>query len=150
MPFPLRSIRRTAAALFCLGLGLLAPRVSAQIPQVAPGQQLPTPDQARDALQNQPQMVERLRQRLLESGLTPDQVRARLRASGYPEDLLDAYLMGADTTRRVRPGPRTLEAVQSLGILSEAETDSLRIQDSVLTVSDSLQQVLDSPTERRP
>ncbi|HKP50058.1 MAG TPA: SLBB domain-containing protein, partial [Gemmatimonadales bacterium] len=144
MPFPLRSIRRTAAALVCLGLGLLAPRLSAQIPQVGPGQQLPTPDQARDALQNQPQVVERLRQRLLESGLTPDQVRARLRASGYPEDLLDAYLMGADTTRRVRPGPRTLEAVQSLGILSEAETDSLRIQDSVLAVSDSLQQVLDS------
>src|SRR6188472_3011633 len=141
MPFPLRSIRRTAMALVCLGLGLLASRVSAQIPQVAPGQQLPTPDQARDALQNQPQMVERLRQRLLESGLTPDQVRARLRASGYPEDLLDAYLMGADTTRRVRPGPRTLEAVQSLGILSEAETDSLRIQDSVLTVSDSLKLV---------
>ncbi len=144
MPFPLRSVWRTAAALVCLGLGPVVPRLSAQIPQVAPGQQLPTPDQARDALQNQPQLVERLRQRLLESGLTPDQVRARLRASGYPENLLDEYLMGADTTRRVRPGPRTLEAVQTLGILSEQETDSLRIQDSVLTVSDSLQQVLDS------
>ncbi|HKG34570.1 MAG TPA: SLBB domain-containing protein, partial [Gemmatimonadales bacterium] len=144
MPFPLRPVRRIAGALACLGLGLLAPRLSAQIPQVGPGQQLPTPDQARDALQNQPQVVERLRQRLLESGLTPDQVRARLRASGYPETLLDDYLMGADTTRRVRPGPRTLEAVQSLGILSEQETDSLRIQDSVLAVSDSLQQVLDS------
>src|SRR6476620_9668889 len=144
MPFPLRSLWRTAAALVCLGLGVVVPRLSAQIPQVAPGQQLPTRDQARDALQNQPQLVERLRQRLLESGLTPDQVRARLRASGYPENLLDDYLMGADTTRRVRPGPRTLEAVQTLGILSEQETDSLRIQDSVLTVSDSLQQVLDS------
>jgi len=144
MPFAIGSVRRTAAALACLGLGLLAPRLRAQIPQVAPGQQLPTPDQAREALQNQPQMVERLRQRLLESGLTPDQVRSRLRASGYPENLLDDYLMGADTTRRVRPGPRTMEAVQSLGILSEQETDSLRIQDSVLTVSDSLQQILDS------
>src|SRR3954471_16904407 len=144
MPFAIGSVRRTAAALACLGLGLLAPRLRAQIPQVAPGQQLPTPDQAREALQNQPQMVERLRQRLLESGLTPDQVRARLRASGYPENLLDEYLMGADTTRRVRAGPRTLEAVQSLGILSEQETDSLRMQDSALAVSDSLQQVLDS------
>ncbi len=143
MPFPLRSVRRTAGALACLGLGLLTPRLSAQIPQVPPGQQLPTPDQARDALQN-PQVVERLRQKLLESGLTPDQVRARLRASGYPENMLDDYLMGADTTRRVRPGPRTLDAVQSLGILSEQETDSLRIQDSTLAVSDSLQQVLDS------
>src|SRR4051812_21994376 len=146
MPFPLRSVLRTAGALAfaCLGLGLLAPRVNAQIPQIPPGQALPTPDQARDALRTQPQMVERLRQSLLESGLTPDQVRARLRASGYPENLLDDYLMGADTTRRVRPGPRTLEAVQSLGILSEQETDSLRIQDSASAVSDSLQQVLDS------
>ena len=143
MPFPLRSVRRTAGALACLGLGLLTPRLSAQIPQVPPGQQLPTPDQARDALQN-PQVVERLRRKLLESGLTPDQVRARLRASGYPENMLDDYLMGADTTRRVRPGPSTLDAVQSLGILSEQETDSLRIQDSTLAVSDSLQQVLDS------
>src|SRR3954454_14164328 len=144
MPFPLKSVRRTAAALVCLGLGLLAPRLSAQIPQVGPGQQLPTPDQAREALQNQPQMVERLRQRLLESGLTPDQVRSRLRAAGYPDNLLDDYLVGADTTRRVRPGPHTLDAVQSLGILSEQETDSLRTQDSTLAVSDSIQHILDS------
>jgi polysaccharide biosynthesis/export protein len=144
MPFTLRSVRRTAGTLVGLGLGFFTPRLNAQIPQVPPGQQLPTPDQAREALQNQPQLVERLRQRLLESGLTPDQVRARLRASGYPENLLDEYLMGADTTRRVRPGPRTLEAVQTLGILSDQETDSLRIQDSVLAISDSLQQVLDS------
>ncbi|HEY9014772.1 MAG TPA: SLBB domain-containing protein, partial [Gemmatimonadales bacterium] len=109
-----------------------------------PGQQLPTPDQARNALQNQPEMVERLRQRLLESGLTPDQVRARLRAAGYPENLLDDYLMGADTTRRVRPGPKTLEAVQTLGILSEQESDSLQAQDSMMAVSDSVQQILDS------
>ena len=126
-----------------VGSGLAVPRAAAQIPQVPPGQQLPTPDQAREALQN-PQVVERLRQRLLESGLTPDQVRARLRAAGYPETLLDDYLMGADTTRRVRPGPRTLDAVRSLGILSEQETDSLQIQDSTAVTSDSLQQVLDS------
>src|SRR5919107_3684416 len=144
MPFPLRSLWRTAGAVACLGLGVLVPSAGAQIPQVPPGQQLPTPDQAREALQNQPQVVERLRQRLLESGLTPDQVRARLRAAGYPENLLDDYLMGADTTRRVRPGPRTLDAVRSLGILSEQESDSLRVQDSTLAVSDSLQRVLDS------
>src|SRR4051812_50023156 len=120
MPFPLNFVRRTAAALLCLGLGLLAPRLNAQIPQVAPGQQLPTPAQAREALQNQPQLVERLRQRLLESGLTPDQVRARLRASRYPEDLLDSYLMGADTTRRGPPGPRALGGGGSPGIRGPA------------------------------
>src|SRR5215210_1930405 len=144
MTCPLRFVRHTAGALACLGVLLFTSRLSAQIPQVQPGQQLPTPGQAREALQNQPHMVERLRQRLLESGMTPDLVRARLRASGYPDDLLDDYLMGADTTRRVRPGPRTLDAVQSLGILSEQESDSLRGQDSTLAVSDSIQQILDS------
>jgi protein involved in polysaccharide export with SLBB domain len=44
----------------------------------------------------------------------------------------------------VRPGPRTLDAVRSLGILSEQETDSLQVQDSTAVTSDSLQQVLDS------
>src|SRR3954470_2250552 len=120
------------------------PRLAAQIPQVQPGQQLPTPDQARDALQNQPELVQQLRQRLLSSGLTPDQVRQRLRAAGYPETLLDDYMPGADTTKTSRPGPRTLDAVRALGILSDTEADSLQLQDSLLTVSDSLQQVLDS------
>jgi protein involved in polysaccharide export with SLBB domain len=126
---------------------VLAPLVSpllAQIPQVQPGQQLPTPEQAKQALQNQPELVEQLRQRLQLSGLTPDQVRSRLRAAGYPEDLLDQYLPGADTTQMVRPGPRTLDAVRALGILSDVEVDSLSKQDSVLQVSDSLQLVLDS------
>jgi polysaccharide export outer membrane protein len=118
--------------------------LAAQIPQVQPGQQLPTPDQARDALQNQPQLVQQLRQRLLSSGLTPDQVRQRLRAAGYPETLLDDYMPGADTTKFSRPGPRTLDAVRALGILSDTEADSLELQDSLLTVSDSLQAVIDS------
>jgi polysaccharide export outer membrane protein len=135
---------RAAVALASIASSVLAPQLAAQIPQVPPGQQLPTPDQAREALQNQPELVDRLRRRLLESGLTPDQVRARLRAAGYAETLLDDYLVGADTTRKVRPGPRTLDAVRALGILSEQETDSLRVQDSTLAVSDSLQQVLDS------
>jgi polysaccharide export outer membrane protein len=119
-------------------------RVQAQIPQVQPGQQLPTPEQAQEALQNQPQLVQQLRQRLLQSGLTPDQVRSRLRAAGYPETLLDEYLPGADTTRITRPGPRTIDAIKSLGILSDLEADSLQQQDSMLVVSDSVQQVLDS------
>src|SRR5919107_321131 len=143
MLFPLRSLWRIAGAVACLGLAVV-PRAGAQIPQVPPGQNLPTAEQARRALQSQPDLVRQLRQRLLDSGLTPDQVRARLRAAGYPDNLLDEYLMGADTTRRVRPGPRTLDAVRSLGILSEQETDSLRVQDSTLAVSDSLQRVLDS------
>ncbi len=138
------SVRGSLLALAVLCLGSILP-VVAQVPtQVQPGQGIPSPDQAREMLRNQPQLVEQLRQRLAQSGLTPDQIRARLRASGYPESTLDEYLQGADTTRRVRPGRQTLEAVRSLGILSEAQTDSLQLQDSVMVLSDSVQAVLDS------
>jgi polysaccharide export outer membrane protein len=138
------TFRRAGVAAWLLGLAALTPqRLTAQIPGQIPPGQLPTPDQARVALQN-PEIVKRLRQELLQSGLTPDQVRDRLRAAGYPETLLDDYLPGADTTRAVRPGGRTLEAIRALGILSAVEADSLQAQDSLLVMSDSLQQLLDS------
>ena len=135
--------RAGATTLLLVAIALVPPILAAQVPQLPPGQQRPTPDQARAALQN-PELVRQLRQRLQQSGLTPDQIRSRLRAEGYPDSLLDDYLMGADTTRLVRPGARTLDAVRALGILSEAEADSLQVQDSLLVVSDSLQQLLDS------
>ncbi len=119
--------------------------LAAQVPvQVRPGQQLPSPDQARQMLQNQPDMVRQLREKLAQSGLSEDQIRARLRAAGYPESFLNDYLAGADTTLAVRPGPRTLDAVQALGILSPQELDSLQLTDSMYAVSDSVRQVLDS------
>jgi protein involved in polysaccharide export with SLBB domain len=139
-----RSFRRPALLLSLL-LASLPALGSAQVPvQVRPGQKLPSPDQARDMLQNQPDLVRQLRQRLQESGLTDDQIRARLRAAGYPETFLDQYLSGADTSLGVRPGPRTLDAVTALGILSPQELDSLQVSDSAFAMSDSLRQVLDS------
>src|SRR5918995_995778 len=133
-----------------LGVSTAAATVlRAQVPQVPRGQNLPTAEQARRALQNQPELVAQLRQRLLQSGLTPDQVRSRLRAAGYPENMLDQYLTGADTTRAVRPGQRDLEAVSALGLLSVAELDSLEVKDSTMEVSDSMQLVLDSLRLRR-
>jgi len=95
-------------------------------------------------LRNQPALVEQLRQRLDQSGLTPDQVRARLRAAGYPETLLDQYLPGADSTQPASIGPRTLDAVQALGVLSAREADSLHQTDSIRVLSDSLRDLLDS------
>ncbi|HEU5041052.1 MAG TPA: SLBB domain-containing protein [Gemmatimonadales bacterium] len=132
---------RLALSLLLLFLGL-AGGLAGQEPTV--GGQRPTPDQARDLLRNQPGIVEQLRQRLQQSGLSPDQVRARLRAAGYPESMLDEYLPGADTTRQVRPGARTLDAVRALGILSPEQADSLQVSDSLYQVSDSLRRVLDS------
>jgi polysaccharide export outer membrane protein len=143
MPWLSRLLLPTVAAA---GLTLVSavPPLWAQIPQLPSGQQAPTADQAREALLSQPALVEQLRKKLQESGLTPDQVRSRLRAAGYPENMLDEYLTGADTTKAVRPNPHTLEAVRSLGVLSESEADSLQLQDSALVVSDSLQRVIDS------
>jgi polysaccharide export outer membrane protein len=139
-----RLLPRAVVTTLLLAATALTPAVlPAQVPQVSPGQQLPTPDQARAAMQN-PELVRQLRQKLQQSGLTPDQVRSRLRAAGYPDALLDDFLTGADTTRVVRPGERTLEAVRALGFLSAAEADSLQAQDSLLTISDSLAHLLDS------
>ncbi|MBA2457972.1 MAG: SLBB domain-containing protein [Gemmatimonadales bacterium] len=124
---------------------MLATGLSAQVPiQVPPGQRLPTADDAQDLLRNQPGLVDQLRQKLAQSGLSEDQIHSRLRAAGYPEGLLDEYLPGADTTLDVRPGQRTLDAVQALGILSPEEADSLQVSDSLFQVSDSLRQILDS------
>ena len=38
----------------------------------------------------------------------------------------------------------TIDAVRALGILSDAEADSLQSQDSTQQISDSLQQIIDS------
>src|SRR5262245_8321226 len=123
--------RRAALLLGLLFVLPVAPSL-AQVPVPArPGQALPSPDQAKQMLQNQPGLVDQLRQRISQSGLTPDQVRSRLRALGYPEDLLDQYLQGADTTAAVRPGAGTLDAVRALGILSPQEADSLGLGDSL-------------------
>jgi polysaccharide export outer membrane protein len=132
--------RRAAATI----AGLVLVYAVRPLPAQVPAGQMPTPDQAQQLLQSQPGLVEQLRQRLQLSGLTPDQVRARLRAAGYPENLLDAYLAGSDSTRMATQGPRTLGAVRALGILSDAEADSLQSLDSTRVISDSLQQVLDS------
>jgi polysaccharide biosynthesis/export protein len=133
------------AAILGLELTVGIARAGAQIPtQVQPGQQLPSQDQAQDLLRNRPDLVEQLRQRLAASGLTPDQIRSRLRAAGYSETLLDAYMSGTDTTSVTRPGPQTFDAARALGLLSDSEADSLAAQDSTRAISDSLRQVLDS------
>jgi polysaccharide export outer membrane protein len=120
----------------------------AQVPDQLPTGQLPTTDSARALLRN-PAVVEQLRRSLGTSGLTPDQIRTRLRAAGYPENLLDEYIAGADTTREVRPGPRTFDAVRALGVVSDEQLDSLRLRDSVRVLSDSLQLIVDSLTDLR-
>lgn len=89
--------------------------------------QRPTADQARTLLETRPDLVAQLRARLLASGLTPDQVRARLRAEGYPENLLDPYLpSGMATAADSVPSAAVFDAIRALGVLDSAEVDSLQ------------------------
>jgi polysaccharide export outer membrane protein len=114
--------------------------------------QNPSPAQAQQMLQSNPALVQQLRQKIMTSGLTPDQVRARLRAEGYPENLLDAYLSGstgvADSTATTED---VFNAIGQLGIADTTEIDLLRcgINTDTLTVPDTLPSGLVDTTANR-
>lgn len=105
------------AASFLSALPLVG---TAQVPTTRP-----TPDQARVLLQTRPDLVAQLRQRFATSGMTRDQVHARLRAEGYPEDLLDAYLPGA-TGEGPQPSDSVFSAVLALGITDSLDVSTLQ------------------------
>jgi protein involved in polysaccharide export with SLBB domain len=91
-------------------------------------------------------MGEQIRQAIQQSGMTPDQIRARLRAAGYPENLIDQY-MQQGTPGQAAPNPtqQMLQAVSALGLGGfGAVSDTLAARrDSIfLSRSDSL--LLDS------
>src|SRR2546426_2010796 len=91
----------------------LAPRVV--------GAQNPPPSQSQAALQQaiqqQPGLADVLRQRIGQSGLTAEQIRARLQASGYPPTLLDAYIGAAQPGQATSvPSAQELGAIQALGL----------------------------------
>lgn len=93
---------------------LLAALLLVASPSIARSQR-PNPEQAAAILQTRPDLAAQVRQRLLNSGLTPDQVRARLQAEGYPSTLLDAY-MGAAVDSTSAPGSDVLAAMRLLGL----------------------------------
>ncbi|PYP13411.1 MAG: hypothetical protein DMD54_16805, partial [Gemmatimonadetes bacterium] len=92
---------RVALALSLCALAVVGSNASGQV----------TPGQMQQAMQN-PDVI---RQRLMESGLSADQIRSRLRASGYPENLLDPYLGSGSVPAGVQPGTAELSAIQALG-----------------------------------
>jgi polysaccharide export outer membrane protein len=104
--------------------------------------QNPSPAQAQQMLQSNPALLQQLRQRILTSGLTPEQVRARLKAEGYPENLLDAYLPGSGAGAADTPAPNddVYSAITRLGIADTAEVDLIRcgITEEDLIVADTL------------
>src|SRR4051812_39866284 len=92
----------------------------------AQAQAIPKPAQAQQMLQNDPTLIARLQQMMQNSGLTPDQIRARLRAQGYPEALLDQYLPGTVRSDSAStPGDEVFAAMRALGIADSASVDSL-------------------------
>jgi len=110
---------------------LLAASLVFATPALADGQVRPTPDQAKQVLATRPDLVAQLKQRIMTSGMTPDQVRARLRAEGYPPDLLDAYLSdasGADSS--AVPTSDVFAAIVSLGVADSSDLAKLRLADS--------------------
>ena len=114
----------TAAALF-----VCATPAAAQLPAGRP-----SAADAAAALQGNPDLGRQLQQRLQQSGLTPDQVKARLRAQGYSESLLDQYLPGGSGGsgggRRSGAASPTasqlIEAMEILGLADGDEIDQLR------------------------
>jgi protein involved in polysaccharide export with SLBB domain len=113
--------------------------------------QNPSPAQAQQMLQNNPALLQQLRQKILTSGLTPDQVRARLRAEGYPENLLDAYLPGGSSTDTTATTEDVFSAISQLGIADTVEVELLRcgVNTDTLTVPDTLPSGLIDTTMRK-
>lgn len=104
-----------------------------------------TPEQV---LQN-PALLRELRSRIMSSGLTPDQVRARLRAEGYPENLLDAYLGAGESGEMANANPAqgnqldVVDAVAALGIVDTVDALSMRCStpgatDTTITAADTV------------
>jgi protein involved in polysaccharide export with SLBB domain len=114
MPIP----KTTYALLF---LALWSPVVAqGQLPAGRP-----TPAEAQVLLQTRPDLVAQLRQRFATSGLSRDQVHERLKAEGYPEDLLDNYLPGSSGAG-TDPSDDVFRAVKALGVADDADVSRLR------------------------
>ncbi|MDP3775084.1 MAG: SLBB domain-containing protein, partial [Gemmatimonadales bacterium] len=79
---------------------------------------------------------DQLRQRIQQSGMTPDQIRARLRAAGYSDNLIDSYL-GQATPGQATPAPTVdmLRAAAALGFADFALADTLRAPRDSLIMS---------------
>lgn len=96
----------------------------AAVPALLGAQQRPSAEQAQELLRARPELITQLRERILGSGLTPAQVRARLRAEGYPENLLDPYL--GRSSGDAQPNREVLSAFEDLGLADSTDLRELR------------------------
>jgi len=112
------------------------------LPAVGGAQQVPTrppgvtDQQIQQAIQ-QRGLGDMLRQRIQQSGMTPDQIRARLRAAGYSESLIDAYIgPGAPGAPTPTPTLDVLRAASALGFSEFGVVETVR-DSIVLSRADS-------------
>ena len=110
-----------AALFFCAAVALPSGTRPLQA-QTLPGGV--SSQQAQDLLRAQPDLLNRLRQQVGSSGMSPQQIRDRLRAAGYPEGLLDAYLPGS-TTADATLDADVFSAVRELGIADSTQLSTL-------------------------
>ena len=109
-----------------MAISLLVGTASVAAPQ-RPVTPVPTPAEASAILRNRPDFVKQLQARLKAMGMTPQEIRDRLRAEGYPDNLLDAYLpgaVGADST--AIPSDDVFGALRALNVPDLPGVDSLR------------------------
>lgn len=106
-------------------LAALAILFLAAIASASPAQSIPSPGQAQQMLRDDPGLIARLQQMMQSSGLTPDQVRDRLRTAGYPDSLLDQYLPGGKADSTAVPSADVFAAVRALGLGDSTAVDSL-------------------------
>lgn len=92
-------------------------------PTSSRAQGVPSPSQAKAMLQSSPDLANQLRQRVTTSGMTPEQIRSRLKAEGYPENFLDSYLPGGAGGT---PNTDVVSAFRRLGITDDEDASVLR------------------------
>lgn len=80
------------------------------------GAQAPPPEEARRLLDTRPDLAAQVRTQILSSGLSAEQIRARLVAAGYPADLLDGYLPDLPQSASGATDDRVFAAVRALGL----------------------------------
>jgi polysaccharide biosynthesis/export protein len=96
------------------------------LPSVSSAQNIPTPAQAQQMMQSNPALIQQLQQMMRGSGMSADQIRAQLRARGYPESLLDQYMPGAARVDSLAvPSDDVFAAVRVLGLADSTVVDSL-------------------------
>lgn len=105
------------------------------------GAQTPTPAQIQQLKQlaQMPGGADSIKALIAQSGLTPDQIRAKLQAAGYPGSLLDKYLPGGATGGEApAPGTAELAGLQAIGLPFAQAAQAVPLDTGLVTLPDTM------------